>query len=107
MLERRHSITICETPIKRKLSNEKNYSPKSNVSQQNSVDSMFSEENPDNAETDLETCNLKLDEVSHIRSVLTKAVLESLPIECNQRINIERGKVNKSSSILGGVHFYN
>ena len=42
----------------------------------------------------LKTLNLKLDEVAHIRSVLTKAQLDGLPIDGNVRDNVERGKVN-------------
>ena len=41
----------------------------------------------------LKTLNLKLDEVAHIRSVLTKAQLDGLPIDGNIRENVERGKV--------------
>ena len=41
----------------------------------------------------LKTLNLKLDEVAHIRSVLTKAQLDGLPIDGNIRDHVERGKV--------------
>ena len=41
----------------------------------------------------LTTLNLRLDEVAHIRSVLTKADLESLPIDGNVRTDVEKGKV--------------
>ena len=41
----------------------------------------------------LKTLNLKLDEVAHIRSVLTRAQLDGLPIDGNIRENVERGKV--------------
>lgn len=41
----------------------------------------------------MKTLNLRLDEVAHIRSVLTKAELESLPLDGNVRENVEKGKV--------------
>ena len=44
----------------------------------------------------METLNLRLDEVAHIRSVLTKAELEGLPIDGNVRENVEKGKVRRS-----------
>ena len=44
-------------------------------------------------ESSLKTLNLQLDEVAHIRSVLTKAQLESLPLDGEVREGVERGKV--------------
>jgi len=41
----------------------------------------------------LQTLNLSLDEVAHIRSVLTKAELEELPLEGSVKDNVCRGKV--------------
>ena len=41
----------------------------------------------------LKTLSLRLDEVAHIRSVLTKAELEGLPIDGNVRSDVEKGKV--------------
>ncbi len=41
----------------------------------------------------LRTLSLGLDEVAHIRSVLTRAELEGLPLDGNVRENVERGKV--------------
>ena len=43
----------------------------------------------------MKTLNLRLDEVAHIRSVLTKAELEGLPLDGNVRENVEKGKVSK------------
>ena len=43
----------------------------------------------------MKTLNLRLDEVAHIRSVLTKAELEALPIDGNVRHDVERGKVSR------------
>lgn len=42
----------------------------------------------------MQTLNLQLDEVAHIRSVLTKAELEGLPIDNNVRSDVERGRVS-------------
>jgi spire-like protein len=41
----------------------------------------------------LQTLNLSLDEVAHIRSVLTKAELEGLPLEGSVKENVCKGKV--------------
>merc|ERR1719290_259274 len=41
----------------------------------------------------LQTLNLSLEEVAHIRSVLTKAELEGLPLEGSVKDNVCRGKV--------------
>ena len=41
----------------------------------------------------VKTLNLRLEEVAHIRSVLTKAELEAMAIDCTMRDNIARGKV--------------
>ena len=53
----------------------------------------------------LKTLNLKLDEVAHIRSVLTKAQLDGLPIDGNIRDNVERGKVNFKFRKINLGHF--
>ena len=53
----------------------------------------------------LKTLNLKLDEVAHIRSVLTKAQLDGLPIDGNVRDNVERGKVNFKFRKINLGHF--
>ena len=49
------------------------------------------EDNYESGKSGLKTLNLRLDEVAHIRSALTKAELEG--IDCNLRNDIERGKV--------------
>lgn len=41
----------------------------------------------------LKTLSLKLDEVAHIRSVLTKAQLDGLQLDGNIRDQVEKGKV--------------
>ena len=41
----------------------------------------------------MKTLNLRLEEVAHIRSVLTKAELEAMAIDSTMRDNIARGKV--------------
>ena len=43
--------------------------------------------------TALQTLDLTLDEVVHIRTVLTKAELESLPLDGSLKEDVEKGKV--------------
>ena len=43
--------------------------------------------------TALQTLDLTLDEVVHIRSVLTKAELEGLPLDGSLKEDVEKGKV--------------
>ena len=49
----------------------------------------------DEAPKPLKTLDLRLEEVAHIRSVLTKAELEAMPIDSSVRDSIARGKVCK------------
>ncbi len=44
-------------------------------------------------QTAIECLSLNLEEVVHIRNVLTKAELESLPLECSLKEDVEKGKV--------------
>lgn len=118
-LDRRHSITVCESPSRRKSSHSSNSSsssgsgmssPKSSLSQQ---DSSFSNNSPryqlntsqmhaslqdefnssDQWHKALQTLNLNLEEVAHIRSVLTKAELEGLPLDGNVKDNVQKGRI--------------
>ena len=41
----------------------------------------------------MDCLSLTLDEVVHIRSVLTKAELDSLPVECHIKEDVARGKL--------------
>ena len=41
----------------------------------------------------MQTLDLNLDEIVHIRSVLTKAELEGLPLDGNLKEDVEKGKV--------------
>ena len=41
----------------------------------------------------LKTLDLRLEEVAHIRSVLTKAELEAMPLDSYVRDSVARGKV--------------
>ena len=41
----------------------------------------------------MECLSLTLEEVVHIRSVLTKAELDSLPVECHIKEDVARGKL--------------
>ena len=43
--------------------------------------------------TALQTLDLTLDEVIHIRTVLTKAELESLPLDGTTKEDVEKGKI--------------
>ena len=54
----------------------------------------------------MKTLNLKLDEVAHIRSVLTKAQLDGLPIDGNIRENVERGKVITEVFMIIGLFLH-
>jgi len=44
-------------------------------------------------QTAIECLSLNLEEVVHIRNVLTKAELEGLPLECSLKEDVEKGKV--------------
>jgi len=44
-------------------------------------------------QTAMECLSLNLEEVVHIRNVLTKAELEGLPVDCNTKEDVQRGKV--------------
>ena len=45
-------------------------------------------------QTAIECLSLNLEEVVHIRNVLTKAELESLPLDCSLKDDVEKGKVH-------------
>lgn len=122
-LDRRHSITVCESPSRRKSSNSSSNSssssgsgmssPKSSLSQQDSSFSNNSDSSPryqlntsqmhaslqdefnssDQWHKALQTLNLNLEEVAHIRSVLTKAELEGLPLDGNVKDNVLKGRI--------------
>jgi len=47
----------------------------------------------DHWHTAVECLSLNLEEVVHIRNVLTKAELEALPVECSLKEDVEKGKV--------------
>ena len=121
-IRRRHSITLCESR-NRKFSTESNGSTGSTVetadgpnptvanrqsppkefaslnvaaiehqTKNNSVNNFENE--CDFAPKPLKTLDLRLEEVAHIRSVLTKAELEAMPLDSGLRDSIARGKVN-------------
>ena len=134
-LERRHSITICESKSKKRPSASNGSSGSSSGSSSSSttpssrsprhsrvedgpqslhptanytlnVSEMHAtlQEEMDKSsrrmskQEALTTLNLRLDEVAHIRSVLTKAELESLPIDGDVRADVEKGKVRKEKT---------
>jgi len=45
-------------------------------------------------QTAMECLSLNLEEVVHIRNVLTKAELEGLPVDCSTKEDVEKGKVS-------------
>ena len=104
-LVRRHSITLCQSrnrKITPPSSNEcANSGPKSLMpvssrkSSNVSTDSSRTSPSRDDCsgQDALKTLNLGLEEVAHIRSVLTKAQLEGLPLDGNIKDNVERGKI--------------
>eukprot|EP00095_Tigriopus_kingsejongensis_P007765 maker-scaffold154_size301342-snap-gene-1.12 protein:Tk07765 transcript:maker-scaffold154_size301342-snap-gene-1.12-mRNA-1 annotation:"protein spire" len=123
-LQRRHSITICESKTRSRKSSSVTSSSNesSNTSSHASTpqsrsprhsrttplepgytlnvaemhDTLVDEFDQSQAARKgdgLQTLNLRLDEVAHIRSVLTKAELEALPIDGNVRESVEKGKV--------------
>ena len=56
---------------------------------------MFSSLLQEHWSTALNTLDLTLDEVVHIRSVLTKAELEGLPLDGQLKEDLEKGKVGQ------------
>ena len=50
--------------------------------------------------TALKTLTLSLDEVVHIRSVLTKAELEGLPLDGDLKDDVAKGKVSRIAYLL-------
>lgn len=106
-IRRRHSITLCESRH-RKSSTESTVSTISSIqsSERSSPPKDFASLNVTAIEQQNQTCDfdeapgkplktldLRLEEVAHIRSVLTKAELEAMPIDSSVRDNIARGKV--------------
>jgi len=51
-------------------------------------------------QTAIECLSLNLEEVVHIRHVLTKAELESLPLDCSLKEDVEKGKVIGNCQIV-------
>lgn len=118
-VERRHSISLCENPRRKSsstcsASSSTTTSPKTSFSSQTSAyssqpesptspvyrlntsqmhASLQEEYNSPEWQRALQTLNLSLEEVAHIRSVLTKAELEALPLDGCVKENVGRGKV--------------
>ena len=112
-IRRRHSITLCESRHRKSstesnvsttastTSNDQRSSPKA---EQGGTCQQFASLNVTAIEQNdfqevaaapktLKTLDLRLEEVAHIRSVLTKAELEAMQIDGSVRDSIERGKV--------------
>jgi len=122
-VERRHSISLCDYSYNRRKNSEGSSansstttSPKTSISSQTSNyrynnssnsnnntpcrlntsqmhASLQDEYNSPEWQRALQTLNLSLEEVAHIRSVLTKAELEALPLDGSVKENVGRGKV--------------
>jgi len=101
--QRRHSVSVCQTPIRtqapepfpqlpkaaqKKISVELDCEEDSPLSPLSSFDSPA-----DQWVAALQTLELTLEEVVHIRSVLTRAELEALPLDNNLKEDVERGKI--------------
>ena len=112
-IRRRHSITLCESRH-RKSSTESTISNCSSERSQISPDRQapiidnrefaslnvaaiqdagYIYEDHSSVPKPLKTLDLRLEEVAHIRSVLTKAELEAMPLDSYVRDNVARGKV--------------
>ncbi|RWS08201.1 protein spire 1-like protein, partial [Dinothrombium tinctorium] len=101
--ERRHSISVCESPSGKSSSVEKADFQESNNNQ--TSDELVIDPNEDTRERvasiwaatawgkTYDCLSLTLDEVQHIRSVLTKAELESLGVTKSIRDDLEKGKI--------------
>lgn len=99
--ERRHSITVCETPAKSSALKVKSNKESNN----NRDDELIVDPNEDTrdrvaciwAATDwgrtYDCLSLTLDEVQHIRSVLTKAELESLGVTKTLKEDLSKGRI--------------
>jgi hypothetical protein len=108
-IRRRHSITLCETRH-RKSSTESTASstastasPRSSPPREDQFASLNvaaiqaanneQEDSYEEAPKTLKTLDLRLEEVAHIRSVMTKVELEAMPLDSSLRDNVARGKV--------------
>lgn len=106
--ERRHSITLCETPSQPRLSSE-SVTPPSSMPQSTNVSAPVSPSHQDfiastsqiqrdflsssHFSSRLDCMALTLDEVVHIRNVLTKADLEALPLDLTIKEDMAKGKI--------------
>jgi len=102
--ERRHSITVCETPASSTSVNKKDRK-ESNNNRNDVEDELIVDPNEDTRDRvasiwaatawgrTYDCLSLTLDEVQHIRSVLTKAELESLGVTRTLREDLEKGKI--------------
>eukprot|EP00090_Calanus_glacialis_P001559 TRINITY_DN11131_c0_g1_i2.p1 TRINITY_DN11131_c0_g1~~TRINITY_DN11131_c0_g1_i2.p1 ORF type:complete len:764 (-),score=139.71 TRINITY_DN11131_c0_g1_i2:1070-3361(-) len=101
--QRRHSVSVCQTPIRapaqdgfsvpqkptqKKISVDLDCEGDSPLSPLSSFDSPA-----DQWVAALQTLELTLEEVVHIRSVLTRAELEALPLDNNLKEDVEKGKI--------------
>ncbi|XP_064103913.1 protein spire homolog 1-like isoform X4 [Macrobrachium nipponense] len=106
--ERRHSITLCETPSQPRPSSE-SITPPSSMPQSTNVSAPTSPAHQDfiastsqtqrdflssaHFSSRLDCLALTLEEVVHIRNVLTKADLEALPLDLTIKEDMAKGKI--------------
>ncbi|XP_042893935.1 protein spire-like isoform X2 [Penaeus japonicus] len=106
--ERRHSITLCETPSQARPSSN-SITPPSSMPQSTNTSAPMSPAHqdfiPSTSQTQrdflssahfsarLDCLALTLEEVVHIRNVLTKADLEALPLDLSIKEDMAKGKI--------------
>ena len=103
--ERRHSITVCETPAQKSSQNKNKNNKESNNNRNDVDDELIVDPNEDTRDRvasiwaatawgrTYDCLSLTLDEVQHIRSVLTKAELESLGVTRTLKEDLEKGRI--------------
>jgi spire-like protein len=91
--ERRHSISVCESPLNSNFVRKKSDEISDldvNEDTRHHVASIWESHDWGRA---LECLSLTLEEVQHIRSVLTKAEIETLAVTKSLREDLENGKI--------------
>jgi len=97
-ISRRHSITICDKSKNKSEKSDNKTSPKSGEHMslpygRSGTGEMDLDHGDYQDKTGLATINLNLDEVAHIRSVLTRAELEALPLDGTLKTDMEQGLI--------------
>merc|ERR1719228_2734383 len=88
------SRNVCQTPSAQPMAAQKKISVDLDIDRDSPVSQLSDFDSPtDQWVAALQTLELSLDEVVHIRSVLTRAELEALPLDNNVKEDVERGKI--------------